>query len=572
MDEISRTLEDFYTKINHMNKKNLASHYQHHYNHWRCWTGKQRDHISENRGRWRGAGREDRNNECKNKRKSSNAQRDEFDDIIKTIEADPYEFLFGRSNAYLRLPKKVWSSPFCRAFLDTANPKGAGGSSAEISATKSKDSDKVSSDSVTSAVVHGQELQFDPISGRMVPHSETTNKKEGMDIPVKAFSWSENSAEKHTLPSDKTAGAPFQSTGKNDIIYLEDTINSAHESMVEKARVVPSQKPETVQKPTNPKLSQFSEFDDNDIHQLSASDIRASFTARNANSNNDSVECTTHTESTDEQQLNKAAKNVKGFSENMQLLNQELTDLCARLEESCSSAAAAVVEPNLYRVLAYDPSTSKVVLAETTSSTIHTTSNKVLAPSEVMLNINHPAKFLPYFARMKSDEYEIVSGGGDILVFRRASSTSDFISSRISNMHMGSQLETTLANSDESTTQPINEMKRTQPNPSPDSTTPPRMVRRQETIYTGGPPNWSPYPPPSPSYNLDEEISTTKMKNKSSSSSVGKTIRRVFLTGFATAGVFYAVGVVCEYFRTGGQDGLGPVGFTAFEADRRQRE
>jgi hypothetical protein len=564
-----------------MNKRNLA-----HHNHWRGW-GK-RDHLSENRGRWH-AGRD--RNEPNNK--SPSGQRDEFDDIMKKIEADPYEFLFGRSNEYLRLPK-AWS-PFCRSFLNIGGSRGEAksktGSSAGEKAAKNgvvtdhdnNHADILSSNSnvtnsVTSAV-HGQELQFDPVSGRMIPRSqtvdkETTNEKEDIDIPVKAFSSSENSSsEKHDLPSDKMADAPFQSKSKKNIIYLEDASNNTHKSADEKASVVSTQKPEIDRQASNPianpKIRQFSDFDDEDISQLSASDIRASFASRNENSN-DSVE-STHDVSTEkqQQQVNEAAKHVKGFSGNMHLLNQELTDLCARLEEYSS---ADVVEPDLYRVLAYDPSTSEIVTAETTSS-IHAT-GATLPPSEVMLSINNPAKFLPYFERMKNDGYEIVSGGGDILVFRKGpfGSESDFISvqstpSRISNMPMGSQTEAkanTLSNADD-LMQPI----KAEPNPSSNSTATPRIVRRQETIYTGGPPNWSPYPPSSPSYNLDEEVSSLKTKSESS---VRKTIRRVFLTGFATAGVLYAVGVVCEYFRTGGQDGLGPEGFTAFEADRKRRD
>lgn len=47
---------------------------------------------------------------------------------------------------------------------------------------------------------------------------------------------------------------------------------------------------------------------------------------------------------------------------------------------------------------------------------------------------------------------------------------------------------------------------------------------------------------------------------------------RMALAGIATAASCYAIGVVTEYFRTGGQDGRGIDGFTAFESERRQRE
>lgn len=46
----------------------------------------------------------------------------------------------------------------------------------------------------------------------------------------------------------------------------------------------------------------------------------------------------------------------------------------------------------------------------------------------------------------------------------------------------------------------------------------------------------------------------------------------MILTGTITAGSCYAIGVVTEYFRTGGQDGYGVDGFTAFESERRHRE
>lgn len=44
------------------------------------------------------------------------------------------------------------------------------------------------------------------------------------------------------------------------------------------------------------------------------------------------------------------------------------------------------------------------------------------------------------------------------------------------------------------------------------------------------------------------------------------------MAGTMTAATCYAIGVVTEFFRTGGQDGHGIDGFTAFESDRRHRE
>ncbi|KAI1977898.1 hypothetical protein LOZ51_005829 [Ophidiomyces ophidiicola] len=98
----------------------------------------------------------------------------------------------------------------------------------------------------------------------------------------------------------------------------------------------------------------------------------------------------------------------------------------------------------------------------------------------------------------------------------------------------------------------------------------PITVRRQETHYTGGPPNWSPYQPgiesqpspPPPSASFPPHESSASGEKRGIWSSLRKTLRRMLLTGAAAGGSCYALGVVAEYFRTGGQDGLGPRGFT----------
>ncbi|EEP77802.1 conserved hypothetical protein [Uncinocarpus reesii 1704] len=93
----------------------------------------------------------------------------------------------------------------------------------------------------------------------------------------------------------------------------------------------------------------------------------------------------------------------------------------------------------------------------------------------------------------------------------------------------------------------------------------PVTVRRQETHFTGGPPNWSPYDPNAePKASLPRDEGRVEKKG-GFLSSLRKAFRRALLTGVATGATFYAIGVVAEYFRTGGQDGLGPRGFTGLE-------
>lgn len=187
--------------------------------------------------------------------------------------------------------------------------------------------------------------------------------------------------------------------------------------------------------------------------------------------------------------------------------------------------------PALYRILAYDSSSLQVTRAETSSSQF--SQDGILHPTEVLPRLNNPAKFLPYFSEMQNEGYEIVSGGGDILVFKkvRDAAPDAYIP--------GDAKEA----------------------PKKES----RKVTRQETVYTGGPPNWSPYPPPP----RQESPPTEEIPPKSNR---GKTWRKMLLAGSVTAATCYALGVVSEYFRTGGQEGRGIDGFTEFESARRRRE
>jgi hypothetical protein len=265
--------------------------------------------------------------------------------------------------------------------------------------------------------------------------------------------------------------------------------------------------------------------------------------------------------------LQNTLQRAKRFTDATALLLDELLISCEHLE----SIKAAI--PDTYRVLAYDSSSQQVVVAETTSSMYSTA--QAVHPAEVLLHLNSPAKFLPYFTQMQADGYEIISGGEDILVFRKVSKQAQ--SSPIAEGSDFVKQTETVGDVQTRDATPAILLDQHQPPKLPELSQSPfaastRMVRRQETVYTGGPPNWSPYPPSSvvPPASA-EDIPTQEARKPEAKSSFGQSIRRVILTGFATAGTFYAIGVVCEYFRTGGQDGLGPEGFTEFEAERRRR-
>lgn len=187
----------------------------------------------------------------------------------------------------------------------------------------------------------------------------------------------------------------------------------------------------------------------------------------------------------------------------------------------------------VYRIFAYDPSSLSVTEAETTSSL--QTSSEHLHPAEVLTRLTNPAKFLPCLNQMHKEGYEIVSGGGDILVFRKVP-------------------EAKSPTIDDIQTQDIPETL-TKEHPSEAAVVQPA----HGDFYNGNLP-----------YN---QSSTEKSHSKSAPKSrVRKVLRRMLVSGAATAGTCYAIGVVSEYFRTGGVDGWGIDGFTEFESERRHME
>jgi len=206
-----------------------------------------------------------------------------------------------------------------------------------------------------------------------------------------------------------------------------------------------------------------------------------------------------------------------------------------------------VQEPTLYKILAYDPTMQSVSIAETTS--IVTDSASPLTPAEVLLRLSNPAKFFPHFDTLQSQGYEIVSGSGDVLIFRKVRAAAPSAP----------------------TSEPTPEPKRTSTNPidgmqsTPIAATgnfasptgfvnhdlPIRTepvfksnidVRREEPVFSGKR-TW-----------YDESEKRFKRKTPG----LGK---RLITSAVWFSALAYATGVVFEYFKTGGVDGLGPQSF-----------
>lgn len=207
----------------------------------------------------------------------------------------------------------------------------------------------------------------------------------------------------------------------------------------------------------------------------------------------------------------------------------------------------------LYKILAYDPTMQSISEAETTS--IVPDSASPLTPAEVLLRLSNPAKFFPHFAPLQSQGYEIVSGSGDVLVFRKVRSEAPpTVSSPTIEPTFASKEYTRLRRN------PIDGM---QPIPATGNFASPTGfvnhdlpedhelfeppfksnidVRREETVFSGRP-NWQ----------ESEQGSSKKRKGRG---------KRLLVGALWVGGCSYAVGVVAEFFKTGGMDGLGSKGF-----------
>ncbi len=234
-----------------------------------------------------------------------------------------------------------------------------------------------------------------------------------------------------------------------------------------------------------------------------------------------------------------------------------------RLSDSQSIPAA------IYKILAYDSNTGKMTTADTTSS--HGRKEEALSPSSVLLRINRPTKFFPYITSMQADDYEIVSGRDDMLVFQKMRDTAAASPGISRTTELGPIVTQTqpamsttqehcqkgnsgasLSSSDFRTTVFPPPLAHPTPSRSTISSTPTsasHKATREEDVFSA------------PSRKWQDSTNNNDSKSHSKKSKIRKAARRVLWVGVWTAGCAYAVGVVAEYFRTGGANGLGPQGF-----------
>ncbi|KAL2130578.1 hypothetical protein VTI74DRAFT_6223 [Chaetomium olivicolor] len=214
---------------------------------------------------------------------------------------------------------------------------------------------------------------------------------------------------------------------------------------------------------------------------------------------------------------------------------------------------ASSSERSLYKILVWDPTMQTIETAETTSVVPDSTSP--LTPAEVLLRISNPAKFFPHFAPLQAQGFEIVAGSGDVLIFRKVRGPA--------------------------TQEEQKEQGKEEPGKSVTAVNPIDMTggRRGYDNYSVAAERFA-SPTGFVNYDLPPENTTSRKpereewRGEESAERRGNQEgradqerwkrasipRRMAVGAVWLAGLSYSLGVVSEYFRTGGVDGKGPKG------------
>ncbi|KAJ4425090.1 hypothetical protein N0V82_000144 [Gnomoniopsis sp. IMI 355080] len=216
-------------------------------------------------------------------------------------------------------------------------------------------------------------------------------------------------------------------------------------------------------------------------------------------------------------------------------------------------------EPVLYKILAYDPTMQKINMAETTSFVPDFAS--ALSPADALLRLSHPTKFFPHFASLEAQGFEIASGSGDVLVFRKVRPSKPEQVEKSPTETTGPDAEPTSA---ESPVNPIDMTGRPRVvSPASANFASPTGYVKYDNLPETEADKLPPPPPPRVAYNINlrrEEpvFSGPKYRAYGEQKQRKSLGHRLLIGGVWVAGVSYGLGVVSEYFTTGGMDGLGP--------------
>ncbi|TLS24958.1 hypothetical protein PpBr36_07788 [Pyricularia pennisetigena] len=208
---------------------------------------------------------------------------------------------------------------------------------------------------------------------------------------------------------------------------------------------------------------------------------------------------------------------------------------------TCSSVCTT------YKVLAYDPTTQTVEMAQTTSTVSDNTTG--LPPSEALVRLAHPTKFFPYFAPLQDQGFEIVSGSGDLLVFRKSRQTTLVEEVPFTQTPRVNPIDMTGASTVSSAATAFlspTGFSRYEPDPDPiNDQRPPPPRRFQPGIGQGA-----------TTVHTAEHFSSTWSETNKSTKSSRHITKKIIVGASSALGIAYAVAVVGEFFKS--NDGRGP--------------
>ncbi|KAK2739580.1 hypothetical protein FQN57_006542 [Myotisia sp. PD_48] len=194
-----------------------------------------------------------------------------------------------------------------------------------------------------------------------------------------------------------------------------------------------------------------------------------------------------------------------------------------------------------YRILSFDKLADEIV-----DVTVKSTSSIRFKPLHIVSAISklaYPSKLLVYAPKLEAEGYTIYSALENMLVFKR---TTDGITPN----SFSSDTDTDFVTPNNKPTTPSDET----------------VVRKQESSYKAEPRSFAERQEAENETLHKSPNSSWKARTNTEPQPMLRSVaRRVVLAGVITGSTCYAIGVVVEYFRTGGQDGLGPQGFTGLE-------
>ncbi|KFY74636.1 hypothetical protein V499_05383 [Pseudogymnoascus sp. VKM F-103] len=247
----------------------------------------------------------------------------------------------------------------------------------------------------------------------------------------------------------------------------------------------------------------------------------------------------------------KAVKGSKGKKVNIK--GEEARLKSAFVKELVSiyqdSYGAAEQQPTLYKIVAYNPDTKSILTTETTSI-VPPGHRKPLSPASVLPRLSKPASFLPHIAPLLDEGYEIASGDGHVLVFRK--------------VRDGPPQGSPAAKAETKTqarnmTNPIDGMQSIRP-ATGNFASPTGFVNHDLPEYhiksgTESGQESHTYGSSGSGWKDQEWYDRAARRQKGK-----KKVKRLLIGAVWVGGLSYAVGVVAEFFRTGGTDGMGAVG------------